>query len=154
TTPDTTAPTTTITAPANGATVSGTTTVTATASDNVGVTKVEIYLDGALQTSCASSPCNWSWNTTASANGSHTLSSKAYDAAGNVGSSANVGVTVSNTATCANSSQLFGNPGFESGATTWTQTAGVIDGSTGGSAPRTGSFKAWLDGYGTTHTDD
>jgi len=30
----------------------------------------------------------------------------------------------------------------------------VIDGSTSGSAPRTGSFKAWLDGYGTTHTDD
>src|SRR5438105_4882430 len=41
---DTTAPTTSITAPANGAPVSGTTTVSATASDNVGVTKVEFYL--------------------------------------------------------------------------------------------------------------
>jgi subtilisin family serine protease len=44
------------------------------------------------------------------------------------------------------------NPGFESGAVNWTQTAGVIDSSTGRPA-RTGSWKAWLCGYGTTHTD-
>ena len=44
------------------------------------------------------------------------------------------------------------NPGFESGAVDWTQTAGVIDSSTGRPA-RTGSWKAWLCGYGTTHTD-
>ncbi len=49
-------------------------------------------------------------------------------------------------------SQLLLNPGFESGAVSWTQTAGVIDNSTGRPA-RTGSWKAWLDGYGTTHTD-
>jgi hypothetical protein len=152
---DTTPPTTSITAPAAGATVSGTTTITATASDNVGVTKVEIYVDAALKTSCTASPCNFAWNTTAETNASHTLSSKAYDAAGNVGSSAGVTVTVSNVApSCAITEQLLGNPGFESGVTTWTQTPGVIDGSTGGSAPRTGTFKAWLDGYGTTHTDD
>jgi hypothetical protein len=48
--------------------------------------------------------------------------------------------------------QLLGNAGFESGATVWTQTAGVIDSSTG-RPPRTGSWKAWLCGYGTTHTD-
>ncbi|HET7784909.1 MAG TPA: hypothetical protein VFL36_02985, partial [Myxococcales bacterium] len=54
---------------------------------------------------------------------------------------------------CTVSSQLFANPGFESGATGWTATAGVIDASTSGSAPRTGTVKAWLDGYGTTHTD-
>src|SRR5437867_6065765 len=47
--PDTTPPTTSITSPANGATVSATTTVTASASDNVGVTRVEFYLDAALQ---------------------------------------------------------------------------------------------------------
>ncbi len=44
------------------------------------------------------------------------------------------------------------NPGFESGAVNWTQTSGVIDSSTGRPA-RTGSWKAWLCGYGTTHTD-
>jgi serine protease len=48
--------------------------------------------------------------------------------------------------------QLLANPGFESGATAWSQTAGVIDNSTGRPA-RTGSWKAWLNGYGTAHTD-
>jgi subtilisin family serine protease len=50
------------------------------------------------------------------------------------------------------SGQLLLNPGFESGAVSWTQTSGVIDSSTGRPA-RTGSWKAWLCGYGTTHTD-
>ena len=50
------------------------------------------------------------------------------------------------------SSQLLANPGFESGAVSWSQTAGVIDNSSG-QAPRTGSWKAWLDGYGSAHTD-
>ncbi|WUV84872.1 M4 family metallopeptidase [Streptomyces sp. NBC_01476] len=48
--------------------------------------------------------------------------------------------------------QLLTNPGFESGATGWTQSTGVIDNSTGAPA-HAGSYKAWLDGYGTTHTD-
>lgn len=95
---DTTPPTTAITAPANGATVSGTTSVTASASDNVGVTKVEFYLDNALQSTSTTAPYSWSWNTTTAANGAHTLNSKAYDAAANVGTSANVSVTVSNVA--------------------------------------------------------
>jgi len=46
---------------------------------------------------------------------------------------------------------LLGNPGFESGATVWSQTAGVI--SSGSTSARSGSWFAWLDGYGTTHTD-
>jgi len=51
------------------------------------------------------------------------------------------------------SQQLLLNPGFESGNNgQWTQTAGVIDSSTGRPA-RTGAWKAWLCGYGTTHTD-
>jgi hypothetical protein len=94
--PDTTPPTTSITAPANNATVSGTVSVTASASDNVGVTKVEFYLDNALQSTATVSPYSWSWNTTTALNGAHALSSKAYDAAGNVGTSAAVNVTVSN----------------------------------------------------------
>jgi hypothetical protein len=95
-TPDTTPPTTSITSPANAATVSGTVSVTATASDNVGVTKVEFYLDNALQSTTTVSPYSWSWNTTTAANGAHTLTSKAYDAAANAGTSAVVNVTVSN----------------------------------------------------------
>ena len=95
---DTTPPSTSITAPANGATVSGTTSVTASASDNVGVTKVEFYLDSVLQSTSTVAPYSWSWNTTTAVNGAHTLNSKAYDAAANVGTSANVSVTVSNVA--------------------------------------------------------
>ncbi|QJS99485.1 M4 family peptidase [Streptomyces asoensis] len=48
--------------------------------------------------------------------------------------------------------QLLGNAGFESGNTTWTATSGVITNSSS-QAARTGSYKAWLDGYGSTHTD-
>ncbi len=97
-TPDTTPPSTSITAPANGATVSGTTAVTASATDNTGVTKVEFYLDSVLRSTSTTSPYSWSWDTTATANGSHTLNSKAYDAANNSTSSAAVTVTVSNVA--------------------------------------------------------
>ncbi|WP_344666906.1 putative Ig domain-containing protein [Catenulispora yoronensis] len=50
-------------------------------------------------------------------------------------------------------SQLLGNPGFETGsAAPWTSTAAVIDNSSSEPA-HSGSWKAWLDGYGTTHTD-
>ena len=48
--------------------------------------------------------------------------------------------------------ELLANRGFESGNVTWVATAGVITNSTG-QTPRTGSWYAWLDGYGTTHTD-
>ena len=101
--PDTTPPTTSITAPASGATVSGTVSVTASASDNVGVTNVEFYIDGALAGSDASSPYAFAWNTAGLVNGSsHTIASKAYDAAGNVGTSATVTVTVNNGAVAQN----------------------------------------------------
>jgi hypothetical protein len=51
--------------------------------------------------------------------------------------------------------QLLGNPGFENGSSTpapWTVSAGVID-NTSFEAAHTGSWKAWLNGYGSAHTD-
>ena len=115
---DITAPTTQITTPANGATVSGTVTVTATASDNVGVTSIQIYIDGVLKSSGSSSPLNYSWNTTTVGNGTHTIFSKASDAAGNTGTSTTITVTVSN-----GTQWLIQNPGFETGnLTNWTAT--------------------------------
>jgi hypothetical protein len=50
--------------------------------------------------------------------------------------------------------QLIGNPGFENGTNTapWTLTAGVINNSAS-EPPHSGSWDAWMDGYGTTHTD-
>jgi len=93
---DTVPPATSITSPAGGATVSGTLTVTGSASDNVGVTRVEFYLDGVLKSTDTASPYSWAWDTTAAANGSHTLTTKAYDAVGNRGDSSPVSVTVNN----------------------------------------------------------
>jgi hypothetical protein len=54
---------------------------------------------------------------------------------------------------CSSPGQKLGNPGFETGsAAPWTASAGVID-NTAGQPAHSGSWKAWLDGYGTTHTD-
>ncbi|HYS04965.1 MAG TPA: Ig-like domain-containing protein [Candidatus Dormibacteraeota bacterium] len=97
--PDTTPPTVNITSPANGATVSGTTTVSASASDNIGVAGVLFLLDSvALGPEDTTAPYSVSWNTTTVSNGSHTLSATARDAAGNRTTSAPVTVTVSNSA--------------------------------------------------------
>ncbi|MEV7731386.1 hydrolase [Streptomyces sp. NPDC088921] len=50
------------------------------------------------------------------------------------------------------SAQLLGNNGFESGSSTWSATSGVITNS-GDESARTGSYYAWLAGYGSAHTD-
>src|SRR5262249_18182928 len=97
--PDTTPPTVSITSPATGATVSGTVTLTASASDNVGVVGVQFFGDGAaLGAEDTSAPFSASVDTTASSNGPHTLTAVARDAAGNRTTSAAVTVTVSNAA--------------------------------------------------------
>jgi subtilisin family serine protease len=151
---DTTAPSTSITAPAGGATVSGTATISANASDDVGVSRVEFFLGSSLLGTDTTAPYSFDWNTTGVANGAYALSTKAYDAAGNVGSSSAVSVSVSNgTGSCSLTEQLLANPGFESGNVSWTASTGVIDGTTSGSAALTGSYKAWLGGAGTTRTE-
>lgn len=117
---DVTPPTTQITAPANNATVSGNVTVTATATDNVGVTSIQIYIDGVLKSSGTTSPFNYTWNSTTVTNGSHTIYSKAYDAAGNVGTSTTITVKVNNS-----SVYLIQNSGFETGNLTYWSATGV-----------------------------
>lgn len=99
TTPDTTPPTVAITAPPAGAALSGQVNVSASASDNVGVTSVQFLLDGTnLGAPKTAAPYTVGWNTVAAANGGHTLSATAKDAAGNAKTSASINVTVSNTA--------------------------------------------------------
>ena len=94
---DTQAPTVSLTAPASGATVSGTTTVTADGADNVGVVGVQFRLDGnALGAEDLTAPYSVSWSTTAATNGTHQLTATARDAAGNSTTSAARTVTVSN----------------------------------------------------------
>src|SRR6266403_999843 len=82
--PDTTSPTVSISSPTGGATLSGITTVTANASDNVAVASVQFQLDGAnVGALDTTAPYSVSWDTTTATNGSHTLSAIAKDAAGN-----------------------------------------------------------------------
>lgn len=85
---DTAPPTCSILSPASNSTVGNPLAISASASDNVGVTKVELYVDGKLSATDTSSPYSFSVNTKKWARGSsHTLQCKAYDAAGNVGAS-------------------------------------------------------------------
>jgi hypothetical protein len=93
---DTTAPAVSITAPAAGTTVSGTVTISAAASDNVGVTRVEFLVDGVLLSTDTTTPYSASWNTTVATNAAHSLTARASDAAGNQGTSSAIGVTVNN----------------------------------------------------------
>ena len=78
-----------LTGPANGATVSGTVTLSATASDNVGVAGVQFLVDGTALGAEDTTPdtnsnlYSVSWDTTTATNGSHTLTARARDAAGN-----------------------------------------------------------------------
>lgn len=90
---DTTAPTVSIVSPAGGSSLNGNVSVQASASDNVGVIRVELYADGKLQAADASGPWSFSLNAKKLGSGAHTLQCKAYDAAGNVGSSAVVTVS-------------------------------------------------------------
>jgi hypothetical protein len=96
---DTTDPTVVVTAPGAGATVSGTVSVTASASDDVAVAGVQFRLDGEdLGAEDTSPPYSVSWNTTSASPGLHELSALARDEAGNTGTAAVVTVTVDNSA--------------------------------------------------------
>ncbi len=84
---DTAAPIVNIVSPANNSLITGTVTITASANDDVGVSKVELYVDGILYGADSSQPYNFSWDTTKSPNGPHNLEAVAYDRAGNAGES-------------------------------------------------------------------
>jgi hypothetical protein len=88
-----------ISSPAAGASISGTVTVTASASDNVGIAGVQFKLDGSnLGSEDTSAPYSTNWSSTATTNGTHTLTAVARDTAGNLTTSSSVTITVSNTA--------------------------------------------------------
>ena len=94
---DSTPPMASVTTPTSGAGVSGTVTVSATASDNVGVTGVQFRVDGnVVGVPDTTAPYSVQWDTRTAANGLHSITAVAQDAAGNSGTSAAVGVTVTN----------------------------------------------------------
>ncbi|MGY6276160.1 Ig-like domain-containing protein [Methylomonas sp. MgM2] len=82
---------------ASESSINGTITLSAVATDNVGVAKVEFYVDNILKGSVLYSPYRIQLASNTLTNGIHTLIAKAYDAAGNVGTSKAVTFTVDNT---------------------------------------------------------
>ncbi|MFI9251418.1 putative Ig domain-containing protein [Streptomyces sp. NPDC053069] len=88
---------------------------------------------------------------TASTAGTYQVTVTAKDSTGASGSTSFTW-TVSSSGGGCTAAQLLGNPGFESGNTTWTASSGVITNDSG-EAAHGGSYYAWLDGYGSSHTD-
>jgi len=93
---DTQAPAASIAAPLGGASVSGAVAVSVNASDNVGVARVDLKVNGTVVASDSSAPYAFSWNSTGVANGVASLVAVAYDAAGNAGTSGTLQVNVAN----------------------------------------------------------
>lgn len=119
---DMAAPTVAITSPIGG-TVSSVLNITADANDDVGVTHVDFFVDGSFLSRDSSRPyVSASWDTRTVSNGTHTLTAKAYDAAGHVTPSAPVTVTVSNTTpdtTPATISQIHPSTTISTATITW-----------------------------------
>lgn len=93
---DTTPPSLGITSPTDGMILKGITGVNVSATDNVGVVKVELNVNGALYAADTSAPFDFNWDTTSLGNANVTLTATAYDAAGNKAVSPGVAVNVQN----------------------------------------------------------
>jgi subtilisin family serine protease len=93
-TPDTTSPVAKITSPITGSRLKGgATKVTVSASDNVGIVRIEVFGDGKLLGSSNGSSASVKWISRRLSKGTHTITALAYDAAGNVGAAPAVSVT-------------------------------------------------------------
>jgi subtilisin family serine protease len=138
---DVTPPSTAVTSPASGAAVSGTIPISANASDANGVARVVFYAGSTVVGTDTTSPYSVAWDTTRVPDGAHSLTARAYDHAGNHGSSAATSVTVRNTAAAA-PRELIASGGFEPTVGGWTRT-GASFFSTGG-VHHTGTGYAYL----------
>jgi hypothetical protein len=92
---DTTPPTASFIAPSNGSTISGSVTVVVAAADDVGVTAVDLAIDGAAAATMTTAPYQFDWDTSQASDGTHTLVATARDAAGN-STASNITATVDN----------------------------------------------------------
>lgn len=100
TTADTTRPVIVMTEPGNGSRPAGTIAVSATATDNVGVSGVQFLFDGAaLNAEDTAAPYTTTWNTSAVATGSHQLSARVRDAAGNTAIADPISLAIDNSDT-------------------------------------------------------
>jgi hypothetical protein len=146
----TTGNTVTVTNPGSQSTTTGSSvSLQISASDSAGATLT--YSASGLPTGLSISSSTGKITGTASTAGTYQVTVTAKDSTGASGSASFSWTVGSGSSTCT-SSQLLGNPGFESGNTTWTASSGVITNSSSESA-HAGSYYAWLDGYGSSHTD-
>jgi chitodextrinase len=149
-----------MTAPAAGASVSNTVTLTATATDPSGIQAVDFYVGTTKVGSGTASGSNYSysWNSTTIGNGSHNITANATDKAGNSGTSAVRTVTVANTLPCT------GNPSqptnLRATSTSFNSIALAWDGSTAAAGCVLAGYDIYRDGVkvnsvasGTTYTD-
>ncbi|MFF5143573.1 putative Ig domain-containing protein [Streptomyces sp. NPDC013157] len=141
----------TVTNPGSQSTATGSSvSLQISASDSAGATLT--YSASGLPTGLSISSSTGLISGTASTAGTYSTTVTATDSTGASGSASFTWtVSTSGGGTCT-STQLLGNPGFESGNTTWTASSGVITNSSS-EAAHAGSYKAWLDGYGSSHTD-
>jgi Zn-dependent metalloprotease len=117
--------------------------------DNVGVARVEFYVDGELVGERASQPFQMSLDATEQSNGQHQLVVVAFDGAGNSARSEPVSFTVTNTF-----AQLLQDPGFERGGEGWeADPRGNINFPVSRGAHR-GRGYVWLNGFGEVHIDN
>jgi hypothetical protein len=123
---DTTAPAVSVTAPADGASLTGQVTLSASATDDVGVAAVRFQVDGVdVGSEDTTAPYSTTWASSSVGNGPHTVTAVARDAAGNTTSSTPVPVTVSNAAV----SNLVAAYSFNEGAgTTFSDSSGSGNG--------------------------
>lgn len=115
-------PTVALTAPAAGAALSGVVTLTADATDNDTVKRVEFYVDDRLLATDATLPFSSAWDTTPETNGPHRVSVRAFDPSGNTSESYVVAATA-NTATRPSVVMSVGEWSFDASTRELTATA-------------------------------
>jgi len=94
--PDTEPPRVAVASPRTGESLSGITPISFTATDNSGVTRLDVIIDGFSVATLEGPPWQYQWNTLDATDGAHTIQATGYDGAGNVGNSQVVSVTVAN----------------------------------------------------------
>ncbi|MET8947771.1 putative Ig domain-containing protein [Streptomyces sp. NPDC004542] len=141
----------TVTNPGSQSTTTGSSvSLQISASDSAGATLT--YSASGLPTGLSVNSSSGLISGTASTAGTYSTTVTATDSTGASGSASFTWTVSSSGGGTCSSAQLLGNPGFESGNTTWTASSGVITNASGESA-HGGSYYAWLDGYGSSHTD-
>jgi hypothetical protein len=88
-------PTVSVSSPASGVTITGAVTFSASASDDIGLSKVGFYIDSTLIIEDSATPYSLSLNSTSYGNGAHTLKARAYDSIGQIADST-ISITINN----------------------------------------------------------